>query len=124
MPVVINLPPLGPSGAYLLDDPSELSCQDSTQGHAVDDPLLSPKQPVGVRVPQGAAVGVGGGRWRCSPVRCVGGSARPSSVLRVQGVGDGRGDLGMGEVVLDGVFVGAGVGDGELLAKPTSPGQR
>jgi hypothetical protein len=42
------------------------------------------------------------------------------SGLSVQGVGDGGGDLGMGEVVLDGVFVGAGVGDGKLLAESTT----
>jgi hypothetical protein len=35
---------LGPTGAHWLDDPSELSCQDSTGQHAVDDPLLSCKQ--------------------------------------------------------------------------------
>jgi pimeloyl-ACP methyl ester carboxylesterase len=44
--------------------------------------------------------------------------------LAVQGVGDDRGDLGMGEVVLDGVLVGAGVGDGQLLAQPTGLRQR
>jgi hypothetical protein len=36
---------LGPTGAYWLDDPSDLTCKDSTQQHAVDDPLLSCKQP-------------------------------------------------------------------------------
>ena len=35
---------LGPSGAHWLDDAPHLSCQDSTQEHAVDDPLLSCKQ--------------------------------------------------------------------------------
>jgi hypothetical protein len=40
-PVSFHLPPLGPSGAYWLDDPPDLTCQDSTQEHAVDDPLLS-----------------------------------------------------------------------------------
>jgi hypothetical protein len=34
----------GPTGAYWLDDPSDLTCKDSTQQHAVDDPLLSCKQ--------------------------------------------------------------------------------
>ena len=32
---------LGPTGAHWLDDPSELSCKDSTRQHAVDGPLLS-----------------------------------------------------------------------------------
>jgi len=32
---------LGPTGAYWLDDPSDLTCKDSTQQHAVDDPRLS-----------------------------------------------------------------------------------
>ena len=32
---------LGPSGAYWLDDPSDLSCKEGTHQHAVDDPLLS-----------------------------------------------------------------------------------
>jgi hypothetical protein len=36
--------PLGPSGAHWLDDPSDLTCKDSTQHHPVDDPLLSCKQ--------------------------------------------------------------------------------
>jgi hypothetical protein len=40
-PVSFHLPPLGPSGAYWLDDAPDLSCQDSTQEHPVDDPLLS-----------------------------------------------------------------------------------
>jgi hypothetical protein len=42
-----HLAPLGPSGAYWLDDPSDLTSMDSTRQHAVDDPLLSCKQPVG-----------------------------------------------------------------------------
>jgi len=42
---------LGPSGAYRLDDRPDLSCQGSTRQHAVDDPLLSCKQQVGVRAP-------------------------------------------------------------------------
>jgi hypothetical protein len=37
----------GPTGAHWLDDPSDLSCQDSTRQHLVDDPLLSCKQQVG-----------------------------------------------------------------------------
>jgi hypothetical protein len=46
-PVSFRLPSLGPSGAYWLDDAPDLSCQDSTQEHAVDGPLLSCKQQVG-----------------------------------------------------------------------------
>ena len=37
-------PLLGPTGAHRLDDAPDVSCQDSTQEHAVDDPLLSCKQ--------------------------------------------------------------------------------
>jgi hypothetical protein len=33
-------PLLGPTGAYWLDDGPDLSWQDSTRQHAVDDPLL------------------------------------------------------------------------------------
>jgi hypothetical protein len=36
-----HLAPLGPSGAHWLDDAPDLSWQDSTQEHAVDDPPLS-----------------------------------------------------------------------------------
>jgi len=32
---------LGPTAAHWLDDPSDLTCKDSTRQHAVDDPLLS-----------------------------------------------------------------------------------
>jgi hypothetical protein len=35
--------PLGPTGAHWLDDPSDLSCQDSTRQHAVDGSRLSCK---------------------------------------------------------------------------------
>ena len=38
---------LGPTGAYWLDDPFDLSCKDSTQQYPVDDPPLSCKQQVG-----------------------------------------------------------------------------
>jgi hypothetical protein len=41
---------LGPTGADWLDDPSDLSCRDSTDQHAVDGPRLSCKQLVPVRV--------------------------------------------------------------------------
>jgi hypothetical protein len=37
---------LSPTGAHWLDDPSDSTCKDSTQPHAVDDPLLSCKQQV------------------------------------------------------------------------------
>jgi len=32
---------LSPSGAHWLDDPSDLTCKETTRQHAVDDPLLS-----------------------------------------------------------------------------------
>jgi hypothetical protein len=38
---------LGPTGAYWLDDPSDLSCKEATRQHALDVPLLSCKQQVG-----------------------------------------------------------------------------
>ena len=38
---------LGPTGAHWLDDPSDLSCKDSTQQYPVDNPLLSCKQRCG-----------------------------------------------------------------------------
>jgi hypothetical protein len=38
---------LGPTEAHWPDDPSDLTCKDSTQQYAVDDPLLSCKQQVG-----------------------------------------------------------------------------
>ena len=46
-----HLPPLGPTGTHWLDDLPDPTCKDSTQPHAVDDPLLSCKQQVGVRAP-------------------------------------------------------------------------
>jgi hypothetical protein len=42
-----HLPLLGPTGAHWLDDRPDLSCKDSTQRYAMDDPLLSCKQQVG-----------------------------------------------------------------------------
>jgi hypothetical protein len=42
-----HLPLLGPTGAYWLDDPPDLSCQDSTRQHPVDGSRLSCKQQVG-----------------------------------------------------------------------------
>ena len=34
-------PLLGPTGAHWLDDPSDLTCKDSTRQYCVDGPLLS-----------------------------------------------------------------------------------
>ena len=45
----------GPTGAHWLDNPSDVSCKDSTRQHPVDGPLLSCKQQVGVRVPPPAS---------------------------------------------------------------------
>jgi hypothetical protein len=42
-----HLPLLGPTGAHWLDDPPDLSCQESTRQYAVDDDQLSCKQQVG-----------------------------------------------------------------------------
>jgi hypothetical protein len=41
---------LGPTGAHWLDDPSDLSCKETTRQSPVDGPLLSCKQQVGARV--------------------------------------------------------------------------
>ena len=38
---------LGPTGAHWLDDPSDLSCKETTRQYAVDGSLLSCKQQVG-----------------------------------------------------------------------------
>jgi hypothetical protein len=43
---------LGPTEAYWLDDPSDLTCMDGTGQHAVDGPLLSCKQQVGFESPR------------------------------------------------------------------------
>jgi hypothetical protein len=42
---------LGLSETYWLDDPSELTCQDSTQQYPVDDPLLSCNSRLGFESP-------------------------------------------------------------------------
>ena len=47
--------PLGPSGAHWLDDPSDLTCKDSTQHYPVDDPLPSCKQQVGGSSPSASS---------------------------------------------------------------------
>jgi hypothetical protein len=93
-----HLGPLDPTGAYLLDDPRDLSCQDSTRQHPVDGSPLSCKQQVGGSRPQGCRSRCWWRRWRCSRVRCVGGSAHPGiSSLRLGRrrwpwrLGDGRG---------------------------------
>jgi hypothetical protein len=39
-PLSFHLPLLDGSGAYWLDDPSDLTCKDSIRQHAVDDPRL------------------------------------------------------------------------------------
>jgi hypothetical protein len=43
-PLSFHLALLSPTGADWLDDPPDVSCQDSTCQHAVDGPLLSCKQ--------------------------------------------------------------------------------
>jgi hypothetical protein len=43
-PLSFHLVLLGLTGAHWLDDPSDVSCKDSTRQYAVDDPLLSCKQ--------------------------------------------------------------------------------
>jgi hypothetical protein len=43
---------LDPTGAHWLDDPSDLSCKDSTRQHTLDGPLLSCNSRLGVRVPR------------------------------------------------------------------------
>jgi hypothetical protein len=54
----------GPTGAHWLDDPSDVSCKDSTRQHPVDDPLLSCKQmPLGT-APTTAPLGFNTGVWR------------------------------------------------------------
>jgi hypothetical protein len=44
---------LSPSGAYWLDSAPDLSCQDSTQEHGLDDPLLSCNSRLGYDAPPG-----------------------------------------------------------------------
>ena len=58
--VSFHQPLLDRTGAHWLDDPPDVSCLDSTQQYAVDDPLLSCKQ-------------WAGGRWRLSSVMLRGG---------------------------------------------------
>jgi hypothetical protein len=41
-----HLAPLATTGPHWLDDPPDLSCKETTRQHAVDDPLLSCKQPL------------------------------------------------------------------------------
>jgi hypothetical protein len=40
-PLSFNLAVPGPTGAYWLDGPPDVTCKDSTGQHAMDDPLLS-----------------------------------------------------------------------------------
>jgi hypothetical protein len=45
---------LGPSGAYLLDDPPDVTCKESTRQHVVDGPRLSCNPLLG-RIPRARA---------------------------------------------------------------------
>jgi hypothetical protein len=54
--------PLGLSGAHWLDDPPDLSCEDSTWPHVVDGPLLSCKQQVGGSSPPASSQNRSGDR--------------------------------------------------------------
>jgi hypothetical protein len=47
-----HLPLLGPTGANWLDDPSDVSCKETTRQHALDGTLLSCKQRVGGSSPR------------------------------------------------------------------------
>ena len=57
-PLSFHLALLGPTGAHWLDDRSDVSCQDGTRQHAVDDPRLSCKQQVGGSSPPASS------QWR------------------------------------------------------------
>jgi hypothetical protein len=61
---------LGPTGAYWLDDPPDLSCKDDIRQHAVDDPLLSCNR----------CTPLGGRRVRGRPGRCYRSSRLTSTV--------------------------------------------
>jgi hypothetical protein len=50
---------LGPTGAYWLDDLSDVTCRNSTRQHAVDDPRLSCHQEMMLRKTRMAIVGGG-----------------------------------------------------------------
>lgn len=43
---LFHQPLLGPTGAHWLDDPSDLTCKDSTRQYSADGSLLSCKQQV------------------------------------------------------------------------------
>jgi hypothetical protein len=47
---------LGPTRAYWLDDPPDLSSKDATRQYPVDDPLLSCKQQVGLESPNSSEI--------------------------------------------------------------------
>ena len=47
---------LGPTGAYWLDDLSDVSFKESTRQYAVDDSLLSRKQQVGLESPNSSEI--------------------------------------------------------------------
>jgi hypothetical protein len=67
---------LGLTGAHSLDDPPDLSCQDSTRQHALDGWPLSCKQPIPVRVRAPAR--------RTALVRAMLGAVRGAVMVAVQ----------------------------------------
>ena len=71
-PRSFHLPLLGLTGAYWLDDPSDLSCKDDTRQHAVDDPLLSCKQQVGGLFALGSVSRIGSPGWGVANVPAEG----------------------------------------------------
>src|SRR4029450_6167481 len=113
-----HLAPLGLTGAHWLDDPSDLSCKDSTGQHATDDPRLSCKQQVGGSSP---------------PASSHQPSGTPAGGPSVDGGwsgDDGEGVAGFGLTDLDdpglavGSAVGAGAaGDGQGDRLGRGPGQ-
>ena len=77
-------PLLGRSGAHWLDDPPDLSCQDTTRQHALDDPLLSCKQQVGGSSPPASSQSCRSGA--CCTCFAWAGSTRGSRLRRLPGV--------------------------------------
>jgi hypothetical protein len=57
--VSFHLALLGPTGAHWLDDPSDVSCKETTRQYPVDGPLLSCKQQVGGSSPPSAPKAAG-----------------------------------------------------------------
>jgi hypothetical protein len=68
-----HLAPLGPTGAYWLDDPPDLTCKETTRQHGVDDPRLSCKQQVGDSSPRQLPRPVSWRRWPVFSGSVVGG---------------------------------------------------